>query len=163
MHALRILRCHGLSTESPQYHPLSVVVANLTYASFAWWGFTTADDSNRMDGLLKRGVHVGLYEGPTVSQLVEDADNRLFNNIYYEQHVRHRLLPGLHNAQLQTIYSGASSQSSTLRLVWCFDYVVTTMSQTPLQLCSGCVYHNVLTSRWLLWRFGCYMVSRHHT
>ena len=57
------------------------------------------------------------------------------------------------------IYSGASSLFSTLGLVWYFDYVVTTMSRTPLQLCTVCVYHNVLTS----WRFGCYMVSRHHT
>ena len=61
------------------------------------------------------------------------------------------------------IYSGASSPFSTLRLVWYFDYVVTTMSPTPLQLCTGCVYHNVLTSRWLSWRYGCHMVTRHHT
>ena len=61
------------------------------------------------------------------------------------------------------IYSGASSLFSTLRLVSYFDYVVTTMSQTPLQLCTGCVYHTVLTSRWLSWRFGCYIVSGHHT
>jgi len=48
------------------------------------------------------------------------------------------------------IYSGACNLSSTLcMLVWYFDYVVTTMSQTPWQLCTGCVYHNVLTSRWL--------------
>jgi len=60
------------------------------------------------------------------------------------------------------IYSDASSLFSILRFVWYFDYVVTTMSQTPLQLCTGCVYHNVLTSRWLSWRFRGYMVSRHH-
>jgi len=41
--------------------------------------------------------------------------------------------------------------------------VVTTMSRTTLQLSTGCIYHNVLTSRWLSWRFGCYMVSSHHT
>ena len=54
---------------------------------------------------------------------------------------------------------------STLRLVWYFDYVyvVTTMSQTPLQLCTGYVCHNVLTSRWLSRRFGCYTVLRRHT
>ena len=46
-------------------------------------------------------------------------------------------------------YSGASSLFSTLRLVWYFDYVVTTMSWTPLQLYTGCVYHKVLSSRWL--------------
>ena len=84
MHALRIgpLRCHGLSTESLQIVFKAVIVAKLTYASPAWWDLTTADDKNRMDCLLRRGVRVGLYEGPTVSQLVEDADDT-FNSIYY--------------------------------------------------------------------------------
>jgi len=36
-----------------------------------------------------------------------------------------------------------------------FDYVVTTMSRMPLQLCTDCVYHSVLTSRWLSWRSAC--------
>jgi len=44
-----------------------------------------------------------------------------------------------------------------------FDYVVTTMSRMPLQLCTDCVYHSVLTSRWLSWRSACCAVSRHHT
>ena len=34
----------------------------------------------------------------------------------------------------QPTYRATSSLSSTLRLVWCFDYVVTTTSRTPLQL-----------------------------
>ena len=55
------------------------------------------------------------------------------------------------------IYSSGSSLFSTLRLVWYFNYIVTTMSRMPLQLCTGCVYHNVLTSRWLSWRFECYI------
>jgi len=44
MHALRILRCHGLPAESLQTECKAVVVAKLTYASPAWWGFTIADD-----------------------------------------------------------------------------------------------------------------------
>jgi len=81
MHALRILRSHGLSTESLQMLFKAVVVAKLTYASPAWWGFTTADDRNRMEGLLRRGGRVGLHDGPTVSQIIEDADDRLFNSL----------------------------------------------------------------------------------
>ena len=58
----------------------AVVIAKLTYryASSAWWGFTTADDRNRMDGLLRRGGRVGFYDGPTVTQIIEEADDRLF-------------------------------------------------------------------------------------
>ena len=33
-------------------------------------------------GLLRRGVRVGLYEGPMVSQLVNDADDRLLIEYY---------------------------------------------------------------------------------
>ena len=77
----------------------AVVVAKLTYASPAWWGFTTADDRNRMDGLLRRGGRVGYYDGPTVTQIIEEADDRLFNStgiVFYEQHLLHRLLPERH-------------------------------------------------------------------
>ena len=63
---------------------------------------------------------------------------------------------------LQPIYRGTSSLLSMPWLVCCFDYVVTTMSRMPLQLCTGCVYHSVLTSRWLSWRSACCTVSRHH-
>jgi len=100
MHALRILRCHGLSTESLQMIYKAVVVAKLTYASPAWWGFTTTDDRNRIDGVLKRGVRAGLYLGPTVSQLIEDVDDRLFSStLYNEQHVLNLLLPDRHNTK----------------------------------------------------------------
>jgi len=78
MHALRILLSHWLPTESLQMIFKAVVVAKLTYASPAWWGFTTADDRNRMDGLLRRGGRVGFYDGPTVTQVIEEADNRFF-------------------------------------------------------------------------------------
>jgi len=56
------------------------------------------------------------------------------------------------------IYSVASNLFSTLRLVWYFDYVVTTMSRTPLQLCIGCVYHNVhVDFKVTVMAFRCYM------
>ena len=97
MHALRVLRGHGLPTESLRMIFKAVVVAKLTYASPAWWGFTTADDRNRMDGLLRRGGRVGYYDGPMVTQIIEEADDRLFNSIvFYEQHLLHRLLPERH-------------------------------------------------------------------
>ena len=97
MHALRVLRSHGLPTESLQMIFKAVFVAKLTYASPAWWGFTTADDRNRMSGLQRRGWRVGFYNGPTVTQMIEEADDRLFKSIvFYEQHLLHRLLPERH-------------------------------------------------------------------
>jgi len=55
------------------------------------------------------------------------------------------------------IYSGNSSPFSTLQLIWCFLYAASTMSQTPLQSCTGGVYHSGSTSRWLSWRFVYYV------
>ena len=44
------------------------VVARLTYATSAWWGFTTSDDRRRLEGFLRRGIRAGLYSpsSPTV-------------------------------------------------------------------------------------------------
>jgi len=40
VHALRILRAHGMPAESVHMVFTAVVSAKLTYASSAWWGFT---------------------------------------------------------------------------------------------------------------------------
>jgi len=49
LYALRILRSHGMDDVALQtiYH--SVVIAKLTYASSAWWGFTSATDRQKLD------------------------------------------------------------------------------------------------------------------
>jgi len=81
MHALRILRCHGLPTESLQTVYKAVVVAKLIYAAPAWWGFTAADDIDigstvSCDGVREPGCTKG--RRPTAPQLIDDADDRLF-------------------------------------------------------------------------------------
>jgi len=118
MHALRILRCHGLPAESLQTECKAVVVAKLTYASPAWWGFTIADDIDiRIDGLLRRGAWAGLC-GPTVPQLIDDADNKLFNCVLYnEQHVLHPLLRERH----RTVYSLSRDNRPLLPHWWMMD------------------------------------------
>jgi len=42
----------------PHYLP-RVVFAKLTYA---WWGFTTAADRQRLKAVIRRGVHSGLCD-----------------------------------------------------------------------------------------------------
>ena len=39
IHALRVLRCHGLSDAALQTAYRAIVVARLTYATSAWWGY----------------------------------------------------------------------------------------------------------------------------
>ena len=81
--------CHGLSDEALQTAYRAIVAAKLTYATSAWWGFTTSDDRRwtRDAGLYRQG-------SPTVENLVEDADDEFFRRVMYnDNHVLHPLLP----------------------------------------------------------------------
>jgi len=74
----------------------SVVVAKLVYAASSWWGFATADDRKRLQAVIRRGIRSGLCQQhhKTVEELVEEAGDKLFNNVMYnKQHVPH---PTLH-------------------------------------------------------------------
>jgi len=74
----------------------AVIVARLTYATSAWWGFTTSDECQRIEGLLRRGIRAGYYrpDCPTVENLFEDADDVLFRRVLNNQyHLLHSLLP----------------------------------------------------------------------
>jgi hypothetical protein len=41
-YALRILKAHGMSKTATQTVFQAVVIAKITYATSAWWGFTSA-------------------------------------------------------------------------------------------------------------------------
>jgi len=49
IHALHVLRSHGLNDAALQTVYQAVVVARLTYATSAWWGFTISDDRQRIE------------------------------------------------------------------------------------------------------------------
>ena len=69
----------------------------LTYAASSWWGFTTAEDRQRLEAVIRRGIHSGLCAADhmSVEDLVTDADDTLFNHILYSKyHVLHAILPG---------------------------------------------------------------------
>ena len=66
----------------------------------AWWGFTvtTAQDRQRTDALVRRGVRLGLYitGEPAPTQLINSADDALFERILHNpNHVLYPLLPDL--------------------------------------------------------------------
>ena len=96
IHALRILRSHGVQMESIHTIYRVVVIAKLAYASSAWWGFTTATDRQRLDAVIRRGIRSGLSSSNQLSlaELVEDADDDLFSQVLYNNsHVLNSLLP----------------------------------------------------------------------
>ena len=63
----------------------SVAVARLIYAASAWNGFITETDRKRVDAFLKRSKKCGFCspELQTFSDMVNEADQRLFFNIRY--------------------------------------------------------------------------------
>jgi len=96
LHVLKIMRCHGMNSDALKTVYKSVVLAKLLYASLASWGFATSSDKGRMtEAHVRRAVRLNLYQDtdPTASQLAEDADNTLFENILANpHHVLHHLL-----------------------------------------------------------------------
>ena len=110
IHALRVLRCYGLNDTALQIAYRAIIVARLTYASSAWWGFTTADDRRRIEGFLRRGIRAGFYlpSWPTVENLVEDADDVLFSRVLNNKnHVLYPLfcLNSISSSLLKTRFS----------------------------------------------------------
>ena len=74
---------------------MTVVLAKVTCATSAWWGFTTAADRHRLEAFVRRAVRAGHpVDGSNLQQLVTDSDDVLFNSILSnEHHVLHKLLP----------------------------------------------------------------------
>jgi len=78
----------------------SVIIAKLLYAASAWYGFSTADDRQRLEAVIRRGIRSGLCptDQLTVRELVDDADESLFTNILYNRnHILHQFLPKRRN------------------------------------------------------------------
>ena len=94
--ALRTLRSHGLNDSSIQAIFQATVVAKLTYAAPAWWGFTSAADRDRLEAFLRRSVKFGYRSAasPSLASVCEAAEKRLFRRIQSDNsHVLHPLLP----------------------------------------------------------------------
>ena len=67
VHALRLLRAHDMTNESLHIVYKTVIIAKLTYAASAWWGYTSAADRQRLEAVL--GVPSELISAQTACQL----------------------------------------------------------------------------------------------
>ena len=63
--ALRTLRAHGLSSDSLHAIFMSVAIGKLKYAAPAWYGFTSAEDRERLEVFLRKSKGVG-YCAPAI-------------------------------------------------------------------------------------------------
>ena len=96
MLAMRTLKQHGLLTSALHTVYQATVVAKLTYASPAWWGFASAADKARLEAFLRRSVHLGYRKqgNLTLAIICDEADDRLFKSISANpHHLLHHLLP----------------------------------------------------------------------
>ena len=59
LHALKLLRCHGMRDDSPRHVYKAVDLSELLYASPAWWGFTSAADKQRLEATVLYDVLSG--------------------------------------------------------------------------------------------------------
>jgi len=70
----------------------------MLYTCSAWSGFITASDRHRVDAFLRRSKRSGYcqLDLPSFDELLEDADDKLFNKICNNlQHSLHYLLPNV--------------------------------------------------------------------
>ena len=99
VHALRTLRSHGVQNATLQIVFKSVAVAKLVYAASAWYGFCTAADRDRLEAVIRRAKRFGFccMEQPSVREMVDDADDSMFSQLKYSNHVLHQLIPPRRN------------------------------------------------------------------
>jgi len=95
LYALRVLRAHGMPETALQTVYQATVMAMVLYATNAWWGFTSACDRQRIEAFVGRTKRCGLCHAdqPPVTQLVEDADDKLFQLCYIILNTHYQLLP----------------------------------------------------------------------
>jgi hypothetical protein len=100
LYALKVLKAHGMPSDSLSNVCRATLVAKLTYAASAWIGFTTSADKLRLQAVLNKASRWGVCKADAFNfqAIVDNADKTLFKSIVNnEAHVLHRLLPPIKN------------------------------------------------------------------
>jgi len=95
-YALKILRSHGLGNDALSVVFNACTLSKLTYCSPAWWGFANSNDRDMLEAFLKRArkFNYASSSTPTVSEICDRADHRLFERVISNKnHVLYPLLP----------------------------------------------------------------------
>ena len=99
LYALKIIKSNGLAARLLNTVTQATLLSQLTYASVAWWGFTSAEDRVRLQSVLNRAHRWGFFSSPSPPNLQETCskyDSNLFTKtIQNSDHVLHSLLPPL--------------------------------------------------------------------
>jgi len=77
----------------------AIVINKLSYASPVWWGFSSADDRNRLEAFLQRSAKFGCRTNSTTfTSICDEVDERLFARVTRNNRHLHRLLPARRNS-----------------------------------------------------------------
>jgi len=79
LYALRVLRKHGLCDDSLHDVFRAVAVAKFMYAANAWWGFSNANDRQKIFASIRRCIRTG-FCSPDLADFHDiSSDEKLFN------------------------------------------------------------------------------------
>ena len=123
---------HGLCDDSLHDIFRAVAVAKLMYASNAWWGFSNANDRQKIFAFIRRCIRTGFcsLDLADFHDLYISSDEKLFNEILTSpNHILRTLLPPPtaqnyslrnrpHNRQLPDRISGITDCNFTVRMLY---------------------------------------------
>jgi len=97
LYALKVLRAHGMSDSAIQSVYRAVIISKLMYGSYAWWGFASPTDRQRIQAFIRRSERSRFTppDLPSFIDLCREADNNLLDSILNNSHhvLRHLLPP----------------------------------------------------------------------
>jgi len=94
LYVLKILKAHGLPSQSLSVVCRSTLISKLTYASPSWLGYTSSSEADQLTSIVRRATRWGLYSGSSIEEIKARADDRLFEKVLSNiKHVLHSLLP----------------------------------------------------------------------
>ena len=96
LYALRILKSHGMPSHSLHNVFKSTCLSRLAYAVSAWYGFTLAEERERIEAFLRKSQRLGYCstDNKSFAEIVNSTDHTLFQSIVNNSsHVLHAMLP----------------------------------------------------------------------
>ena len=132
LYAMKLLKAHGMDSESMYTVCRALVVSRLTYASPSWLGYASANHMQQIQAVLNRARRWGFYKAtdPNIDQLCAAREQKLFKDILANpSHVLHQFLPPptthaynlrtrAHNRQLPAKNNALISKNSFPRLLY---------------------------------------------
>ena len=109
LHALHVLRHHGLNEIGLQTVFRAAVVSRLMYASPAWRGFVTSSDLQRVPGFIRlcRRNHYCPPDMPDIDELMDEADRQTTFSQHLEQPASYITCPAAAEVRIVADFGGS--------------------------------------------------------